>query len=84
MFSVNVEAGILSAWKDNSVRVWMMGLKPRSGSYFIEQSCLSATVSGVAEMISVLPSGYSLPMEAWERYPAMLGYHGERSLRKDV
>ena len=65
MFSVNAEEGILSAWKDNFTRVWMMGLRPRSGDYFVEQSCLSATVSGVAERILVLPSRYNLPLQAW-------------------
>lgn len=67
MFSVAANAGILSAWKDNFEQVWSVGTRPRSGDYFIEQSCLSATVSGVAEGISLLPSTYNLPMETWHR-----------------
>jgi hypothetical protein len=63
MFSVNAKAGILTAWKNNFIKVWMVGLRPSTGDYFVEQSCLSATASAMAEQLLILPNGYNLPLE---------------------
>jgi hypothetical protein len=67
MFSVSAKSGILSAWKRNFAQVWTVGLRPGDGDYFVEQSCLSATVSALAEKVALLPEGYDLPIEALYR-----------------
>lgn len=65
MFSVARDAGILSAWKAVFERVMAAGLRPKSGTYFIEQSCLAAAVSSIAKTVVLLPQTYNVPCEMW-------------------
>jgi len=87
MFSVNAESGLLTAWKHNFNLVWLAGVRPTHGDYFVEQSCLSATVTAEVNEVLILPPGYNFPLDrffqqyaAGERVsvqnPVSLHYHG--------
>ena len=67
MFSVHGNARILGAWRRNFAAIWTAGLRPKAGDYFVEQSCLSATISAVADEVLILPPGYNLPLESLYR-----------------
>jgi len=59
--------GLFQAWEKNFHKVMKLGLSPKSGISFVEQSVLSATISSLGNVVERLPKEYNCPAFVLDR-----------------
>lgn len=64
---VKREVGLFKKWLENFNRVMDKGLEPSKGLFFVEQSCLSATVAQINLGVHELDRSYNYPVSAMSR-----------------
>ena len=69
LITVRRRAGIFSVWEKNFQRIMRLGLQPQSGSFFVEQSVLSATICALGVHPLTLPSSYNYPFSLHNHMP---------------
>lgn len=69
------DAGIFGNWLTNFTRIMEAGICPKVGSYFIEQSSLSATVLAMGVDFEVLPKHCNYPIHLHNQLPEQNRLH---------